>query len=68
MPNPQPGRLSQADKRQIRKVATGPLLGRIAGKPAPAPTQSAPAKAAPLGHFGRVKATLDRVRDANASS
>lgn len=68
MPNPQPGRLTQADKRQIRKVATGPLLGRIAGTPAPGPAEPVPAKAAPLGHFGRVKATLDRVREADAGS
>lgn len=68
MPNPQPGRLTQADKRQIRKVATGPLLGRVAGKPAPAPAEPVSAKASPLGHFGRVKATLERVREAGANA
>jgi hypothetical protein len=65
MPNQPSGKFTPADRRLLKKVATGPLLGAIAGKPIPTPAKAPQAKAAPLGHFGRVKATLDQLREAN---
>ena len=57
-----PRKLSNADLKKLRKVATGPLLGSVAGTPTSA-TREGSATPALIGHFDRVRATLDRVRE-----
>jgi hypothetical protein len=58
-----PRKLSAADLKKLRKVATGPLLGPAAGRAATEPGPGVPVTIASLGHFDRVRATLDRVRE-----
>jgi hypothetical protein len=56
-----PRKLSAADLKKLRKVATGPLLGPATGRAGSG--DGAPATIASLGHFDRVRAALDRLRD-----
>ena len=58
MSNP-PNRLSKTDWRRVKKVATGPLLGPVPGKPAIASQgEAAPARVAPLGEYRAMRAKL----------
>lgn len=58
-----PRKLSASDLKKLRKVATGPLLGPVAGRATALDGAGGPATIASLGHFDRVRATLERIRE-----
>ncbi|MDB5100650.1 MAG: hypothetical protein JWM80_5071 [Cyanobacteria bacterium RYN_339] len=73
MPKPKDGeqdslKLSKATVRKINKVATGPLLGPVAGKEAQRPAKGELAtKVAPLGSMVDVQARLKAAQGGEAS-
>ena len=65
MPNRPPAKLTQADLRKLKKVATGPLLGASAGNPASIPPRPGSARVASLGNFAALKVRLNAILEAH---
>lgn len=59
--DPIPARLSKTDWRTVKKVATGPLLGPIPGKPPARLSKPPSTKSAPLGRFSVVREKLEAI-------